>query len=147
MKLQTTARIRIALPFGLAGREVMIDRLSDPAEPSALAAKAQIESSARSLAAAMRPKGEGEREIGRVLMAVVGNERFDFPSLCDFLDTSLLFAEKLDRPAKWIGLIAAHVAAEGSGLRRSLRAYELFREAASAQGTEREEILVKSLGQ
>ncbi len=130
----------------MAGREVMIDRLSDPAEPSTLAAKAQIESSARSLAAAMRPKGEGESEISRVIMSIVGDESFDFPSLCDFLDTSLLFAEKLDRPAMWVGLIAAHVAGEGSGLRRSLRAYELFREAESAQGTEREEILVKSLG-
>lgn len=146
MKLQTSSRIRITLPFGMAGREVMVDRISEAGEPSALAAKSQIESSARSLAAAMRPKGEGEREIGRVLMDVVGNESFDVPSLCDFLDTSLLFAEKLERPAMWVGLIAARVAAESPGLRRSLRAYELFREAESAQGTEREAILVKSLG-
>jgi hypothetical protein len=136
----------LKLAFSLNGRPVLVDRIETFVVPHGIVAKTEIERCVSALERIMHQKGEDGREIERVIRKLVTSEKLDLASLCDFLDTALMFSDKLSRPVLWIEAISDHISTrEASHSRRSLRAFQLFEEARSSQGTDREQILIKSL--
>jgi hypothetical protein len=143
--LRASAGSRVTIALNITGREVLVDRLEAASPPHGIIAKVQIEGRARDLAACLRRKGVGDAEAESLIEGVLRNEKLDLSSLCDFLDTACIYSDSLRRPEAWIGPISSHVAKIASPTRRSLEACRLFDEARSAQGTDRERILLRSL--
>ncbi|HSB46589.1 MAG TPA: hypothetical protein VLD37_01140 [Candidatus Bilamarchaeum sp.] len=135
----------MTLSFSLNGQTVLVDRIESFDFAHGIVAKIETERCIRSLTHALQRKGEDSREIERVIRKLVSSDRLDLSSICDFLDTALMFADRLDKPVQWIELISSRTAMETTHSQRSMRSFQLFEEARTSQGTPREQILIKSL--
>jgi hypothetical protein len=145
-KAQSKSSDKLTLRMDITGTPVMVDRIEQMRVPHTFIAKTQIERSIGILAKQLREKGEKETEVERVITKLVSNSDINLAFLCDFFDTASMYAERLQNPVEWIERIADHVAPQRISLSRSsLRAYQLFEEARSSQGTDREQILIKTL--
>ena len=123
----------------------MVDTAEPQSAPYSIVAKAQIERCVSSLAIEMAKGGESPREIERALSKLLRSDA-GLPFICDILDTAAHYVEGMSNPASWLDRISSYVQKqEGTPVKRSLRASQLFEEARSAQGTERETVLIHQL--
>lgn len=132
---------KVTLRFLVSRKEVLVEKPGFSHHAQTIVGGMEAGKRLSAMAKELVAKGEQPAEVERVLRHM--SDRMDLSLLVDFADTALSFLDKLRKPLFWIERIADHVSKSRSS---PLATFRLFSEAKDVQGTDAEQVLLRTMG-